>query len=189
MAGFKPSYGVVSRYGLVAYASSLDQIGPVGATVADCALVLSAIAGHDARDATSLPLAAADYTSDIDRGVEGLRLGVPGEYFVEGMEDGVRRAVEQGIATLESLGATIEEVSLPSTRYALACYYIIAPSECSANLARYDGVKVRLLRPGRRGHVGCHGADAALRVRAGGHPPHHAGDLRPFRGLLRRPTT
>ena len=141
VAGLKPSYGVVSRYGLVAYASSLDQIGPVGATVADCAMVLSAIAGHDARDATSLPLAAADYTTDIDRGVEGFRLGVPGEYFVEGMEDGVRRAVEQGIATLESMGASIQEVSLPSTRYALACYYILAPSECSANLARYDGVK------------------------------------------------
>ena len=141
VVGLKPSYGVVSRYGLVAYASSLDQIGPVGRSVADCALSLNAIAGHDPRDATSLPLPARDFGSSLDQGVEGLRLGVPGEYFVEGMEDGVRRAVEQGIATLESLGASIREVSLPSTKYALACYYIIAPSECSANLARYDGVK------------------------------------------------
>ncbi len=141
VVGLKPSYGMVSRYGLVAYASSLDQIGPVGRSVSDCALALNAIAGHDPRDATSLPLPSTDYTSGLDQGIEGLRLGVPGEYFVEGIEDGVRRAVEQGIATLESLGASVREVSLPSTKYALACYYIIAPSECSANLARYDGVK------------------------------------------------
>ena len=141
VVGLKPSYGVVSRYGLVAYASSLDQIGPVGRTVADCGLALNAIAGYDPRDATSLSLPVSDFSSGLDRGLEGVRLGVPSEYFVDGMEDGVRRAVEQGIATLESLGASIHEVSLPSTRYALACYYIIAPSECSANLARYDGVK------------------------------------------------
>ncbi len=141
VVGLKPSYGVVSRYGLVAYASSLDQIGPVGRSVADCALALNAIAGHDPRDATSLPLPTPDYSEGIEAGIEGLRLGVPSEYFVEGMEDGVRRAVEQGIALLESLGASVREVSLPSTKYALACYYIIAPSECSANLARYDGVK------------------------------------------------
>ena len=141
VVGLKPSYGVVSRYGLVAYASSLDQIGPVGRSVADCGLALNAIAGYDPRDATSLSLPVSDFSSGLDRGLEGVRLGVPSEYFVDGMEDGVRRAVEQGIATLESLGASIHEVSLPSTRYALACYYIIAPSECSANLARYDGVK------------------------------------------------
>ncbi len=141
VVGLKPSYGTVSRYGLVAYASSLDQIGPVGRSVADCALVLDAIAGHDPRDATSLPLPVGDLSTGIGGGVEGMRLGVPSEYFVEGMEDGVRHAVEQAITTLESLGASVREVSLPSTRYALACYYIIAPSECSANLARYDGVK------------------------------------------------
>jgi len=141
VVGLKPSYGTVSRYGLVAYASSLDQIGPVGRSVADCALVLDAIAGHDPRDATSLPLPARDLNTGIGGGVEGMRLGVPSEYFVDGMEDGVRRTVEQAITTLESLGASVGEVSLPSTRYALACYYIIAPSECSANLARYDGVK------------------------------------------------
>ena len=141
VVGLKPSYGVVSRYGLVAYASSLDQIGPVGRSVADCATVLDAIAGHDPRDATSLPLPVGELNSALGEGVEGVRLGVPTEYFVDGMEDGVRRSVEQAIATLESLGASVQEVSLPSTRYALACYYIIAPSECSANLARYDGVK------------------------------------------------
>ena len=141
VTGLKPSYGMVSRYGLVAYASSLDQIGPVGRSVADCALVLNAIAGHDPSDATSLPLEATDFTAGLDRGVEGLRLGVPKEYFAEGIEDGVRQAVDDAISTLEGLGASIREVSLPSTKYALACYYIIAPSECSANLARYDGVK------------------------------------------------
>ena len=149
VVGLKPSYGLVSRYGLVAYASSLDQIGPVGRSVADCGLALSAIAGHDPRDATSLPIPQDDplilsLSKDalVTGGdLSGLRLGVPGEYFAEGIEGGVRRAVEQGITTLEGLGASIREVSLPSTKYALACYYIIAPSECSANLARYDGVK------------------------------------------------
>ncbi len=145
VVGLKPSYGVVSRYGLVAYASSLDQIGPVGRSVADCATALNAIAGHDPRDATSLPLSESGLTGlkDFqDNGdLSGVRLGVPAEYFVDGMEEGVRRAVEQAITTLESLGASVREVSLPSTRYALTCYYIIAPSECSANLARYDGVK------------------------------------------------
>ena len=149
VVGLKPSYGLVSRYGLVAYASSLDQIGPIGRSVADCALALSAIAGHDPRDATSLPLPPPHYSLS-QRGtaepgefsdLSGLRLGVPIEYFAEGIEGGVHLAVEQAIATLEELGASIREVSLPSTKYALACYYIIAPSECSANLARYDGVK------------------------------------------------
>ena len=145
VTGLKPSYGLVSRYGLVAYASSLDQIGPIGRSVADCALTLSAIAGHDPRDATSLPIESPDYSlpgAGADNGdLRGLRLGVPQEYFAEGLEDGVRQAVEQALATLEGLGASVREVSLPSTKYALACYYIIAPSECSANLARYDGVK------------------------------------------------
>ena len=150
VVGLKPSYGLVSRYGLVAYASSLDQIGPIGRSVADCALALSAIAGHDPRDATSLPLPATDYSlpqrgragvGENPGDLGGLRLGVPREYFAEGIEDGVRQAVEQAIGTLEELGASVREVSLPSTKYALACYYIIAPSECSANLARYDGVK------------------------------------------------
>ena len=141
VVGLKPSYGLVSRYGLVAYASSLDQIGPVARSVADCALVLNSIAGHDAKDSTSLPLPAKDYTAGLGKDIRGLRLGVPAEYFAEGVQPGVRQAVEDAAKTLEGLGASVEEVSLPTTKYALACYYIIAPSECSANLARYDGVK------------------------------------------------
>jgi len=141
VVGLKPSYGLVSRHGLVAYASSLDQIGPVARSVADCALVLNSIAGHDAKDSTSLPLPAKDYTAGLGKDIRGLRLGVPAEYFAEGVQPGVRQAVEDAAKTLEGLGASVEEVSLPTTKYALACYYIIAPSECSANLARYDGVK------------------------------------------------
>ena len=141
VVGMKPTYGLVSRFGLVAFASSLDQIGPVTKDVADCALVLNAIAGYDPRDATSLPLNKKDYTAALRSGVDGLKLGVPEEYFVEGMEEGTRRAVEAAIMVLQGMGATIKPVSLPTTKYALACYYVIAPSECSANLARYDGVK------------------------------------------------
>ena len=152
LVGLKPTYGLVSRYGLVAYASSLDQIGPVTRNVQDAALVLNAIAGYDPRDATSLPQAEQDYTAELEDIQDSLplqqggprgrvRLGVPEEYFVEGMEDGVRQSVEAAVGALERLGASVEPVSLPSTRYALACYYIIAPSECSANLSRYDGVK------------------------------------------------
>ena len=144
VAGLKPSYGMVSRYGLVAYASSLDQIGPVGRSVEDCASVLNAIARHDPADATSLPMEATNFAADLNLGVEGLRLGVPAEYFAEGIDGGVRSAVMEAVSTLEGMGASVREVSLPSTRYALACYYIIAPSECSANLARYDGVKYGL---------------------------------------------
>ncbi|PKB70631.1 MAG: aspartyl/glutamyl-tRNA amidotransferase subunit A [SAR202 cluster bacterium Io17-Chloro-G6] len=141
VVGLKPTYGLVSRYGLIAFASSLDQIGPVTRSVGDCALVLNAIAGHDPRDATSVLQVPKDYTASLGQDIKGLRLGVPEEYFVEGMEAGTRKAVEEAVATLEGLGASIRPVSLPTTRYALACYYIIAPSECSANLARYDGVK------------------------------------------------
>ena len=141
VVGLKPTYGLVSRYGLIAFASSLDQIGPVGRTVMDCALALNAIAGHDPRDATSVHQEPKDYTASLGQDIKGLRLGVPEEYFVDGMEPGSRKAVDEAILALEGLGASVRPVSLPTTRYALACYYIIAPSECSANLARYDGVK------------------------------------------------
>ena len=141
VVGLKPTYGRVSRYGLIAFASSLDQIGPVGKDVTDCALVLNAIAGYDDRDSTSLPASAADFTDGLTGRLDNLRLGIPDEYFVAGMEPGVRAAVLQAVAELERLGASVEPVSLPTTEHALACYYIIAPSECSANLARYDGVK------------------------------------------------
>ena len=141
VVGLKPTYGLVSRYGLIAFASSLDQIGPVGRTVMDCALALNAIAGHDPRDATSVHQEPKDYAASLGQDIKGLRLGIPEEYFVDGMEPGSRKAVDEAISALEGLGASVRPVSLPTTRYALACYYIIAPSECSANLARYDGVK------------------------------------------------
>ncbi len=142
VVGLKPTYGRVSRYGLVAFASSLDQIGPITRDVTDAALVLNAIAGHDPRDSTSVDVPVPDYTDSLVPDVRGLRVGIPKDYFVEGMESGVEKVVREAIGKLEDLGAVVEwEVSLPSTRLALACYYIIAPSEAMANLARYDGVK------------------------------------------------
>jgi len=142
VAGFKLTYGRVSRYGLVAFASSLDQIGPLTKDVTDCALVMNTIVGHDPRDSTSVPYPVPDYTQSLIPDLKGLRLGVPKEYFVSGMQRGVEEAVNSAMAKLEELGAEIEwGVSLPHTPYALAAYYIIAPSEASANLARYDGVK------------------------------------------------
>ncbi|MYA61097.1 MAG: Asp-tRNA(Asn)/Glu-tRNA(Gln) amidotransferase subunit GatA [Dehalococcoidia bacterium] len=141
VVGLKPTYGLVSRYGLVAFASSLDQIGPITKDTTDCALVMNAIAGHDPKDSTSLNIEAPDYTNALGRDLEGLRIGVPTEYFVEGMEPGVEDATHKSIEILRQLGAEVVEMSLPHTSYALAVYYILAPSECSANLARYDGVK------------------------------------------------
>ena len=142
VTGLKPTYGRVSRYGLVAFASSLDQIGPLTQDVTDCALVLNTIAGYDTRDSTSVPYPTPDYTQCLTTDLNGLNIGVPREYFVEGMQGEVETAMRAAINKLEELGARIEwEVSLPHTPYALAAYYIIAPSEASANLARYDGVK------------------------------------------------
>ncbi len=142
VVGMKPTYGRVSRYGLVAFASSLDQIGPLTRDVTDCALVMNAIAGHDPRDSTCSPQPVPDYTRSLVGDLKGLRLGVPGEYFVEGMQPEVGAAIRAAIARMKDLGALVESgVSLPHTRHALAVYYIIAPSEASANLARYDGVK------------------------------------------------
>jgi len=142
VTGLKPTYGRVSRYGLVAFASSLDQIGPLTQDVTDCALVLNAIAGYDTRDSTSVPYPTPDYTQCLTADINRLRIGVPKEYFVEGMQAEVEIAIRAAINKLEELGARVEwEVALPHTPYALAAYYIIAPSEASANLARYDGVK------------------------------------------------
>ena len=141
IVGLKPTYGLVSRYGLVAFASSLDQIGPMTKDVADSALVLNAIAGHDPRDSTSLNAPIPDYTKALKPDLKGMRLGVPKEYFVQGMEPGVEKAVREAVKVLEGLGAKVSETSLPHSQYALAVYYILAPSEASANLARYDGVK------------------------------------------------
>jgi len=142
VTGLKPTYGRVSRYGLVAFASSLDQIGPLTQDVADCSLVLNAIAAYDPRDSTSVPYPTPDYTQCLDADLKGLRIGIPKEYFVEGMQPEVETAIKTAIGKLEELKAGVEwGVSLPHTSYALAAYYIIAPSEASANLARYDGVK------------------------------------------------
>ena len=141
IVGMKPTYGLVSRYGLIAFASSLDQIGPFTRDVRDCADLLTTIAGHDPLDSTSSPRAGANYADGIEGDIAGLRVGVPREYLGPGIEAGVRTAFEQALKVLEELGAEVEETSLPLTDHALAVYYIIAPSEASANLARYDGFK------------------------------------------------
>ena len=142
VVGLKPTYGRVSRFGLVAFASSLDQIGPLARDVEDAALVLNCIGGYDPRDSTSADIALPDFTQSLQRDLKGVRIGVPKEYMPEEMDPAVRQAVKEAIDVMVSLGATVDwDVSLPTTSYALAVYYIIAPSEAMANLARYDGVK------------------------------------------------
>lgn len=140
VVGMKPTYGRVSRYGLVAFASSLDQIGPFTRDVADSALMMNVISGYDKRDSTSVNRETPDYMQSLVEGVKGLRVGVPREYFGEGLDPEVRNSVENGIALLREGGAEIVDVSLPHTDYCVAVYYIIAPAEASSNLARYDGV-------------------------------------------------
>jgi aspartyl-tRNA(Asn)/glutamyl-tRNA(Gln) amidotransferase subunit A len=141
VVGFKPTYGRVSRYGLVAFASSFDQIGPISKDVTDAALLLQVIAGYDERDSTSVPRDVPDYTKSLVQGLKGITFGIPREYFIEGLEPEVEQAVRDAIRTLEGLGGRAIEVSLPHTEYGVAAYYIIAPAEASSNLARYDGVK------------------------------------------------
>jgi aspartyl-tRNA(Asn)/glutamyl-tRNA(Gln) amidotransferase subunit A len=141
IVGFKPSYGRVSRFGLVAFASSLDQAGPLTKTVRDAALVMNAIAGPDPRDSTCLNEAVPDYTADLGRDLRGARLGLPKEYMIDGINPQVRAAVDNALAHFDSLGAEVVDVSLPHTEYAIASYYMIASAEASANLARFDGVR------------------------------------------------
>lgn len=141
VVGMKPTYGAVSRYGLVAFASSLDQIGPVTSNVRDNALVLNAIAGHDARDSTSVPFVKSDYTQFLENNVNGLKIGIPKEFFGPGLDPEVRSVIRAAITVLARLGAEVEECALPHMDYAMPAYYIIAPAECSSNLARYDGVR------------------------------------------------
>lgn len=141
VVGLKPTYGRVSRYGLVAFASSLDQIGPVTKDVADTAALMNVIAGHDPYDSTSATLEVPDFTDALAEDVSGLTIGMPREYFIEGMDQEVEAAVRDAVGQLESWGARVEEISLPHTEYGIACYYIIATAEASSNLARYDGVK------------------------------------------------
>ncbi|TCP66476.1 Asp-tRNA(Asn)/Glu-tRNA(Gln) amidotransferase subunit GatA [Baia soyae] len=146
--GLKPTYGLISRYGLVAFASSLDQIGPLTKNVEDSAYVLQAIAGHDRNDSTSANVEVPDYLSALTGDVKGLRVGVPKEMMGEGIDPEVKALVQKSLATLESMGSTIEEVSLPHSEYAVATYYLIAPAEASSNLARFDGVRYGVRRYG-----------------------------------------
>jgi aspartyl-tRNA(Asn)/glutamyl-tRNA(Gln) amidotransferase subunit A len=141
IVGLKPTYGRVSRYGLVAFASSLDQIGPMTKDVRDAALLLNVIGGKDVRDSTSADLALPDFTRALGKPAKGLRVGIPREYFVEGSDAEVERAVREAVKVLEGLGAVTADVSLPHTEYGVAVYYILASSEASSNLARYDGIK------------------------------------------------
>jgi aspartyl-tRNA(Asn)/glutamyl-tRNA(Gln) amidotransferase subunit A len=141
VVGMKPTYGRVSRFGLIAFASSLDQIGPITRNVEDCAVVLNAISGHDPMDSTSIPQSVPDYTANLTKDITGLRVGIPKEYFIEGMDPEVKSAVEASLNVFERLGAQLVPISLPHTEFAVATYYIICTAEASSNLARYDGVK------------------------------------------------
>ena len=141
ITGLKPTYGRVSRYGMIAYASSLDQAGPMTQTAEDAAIVLKTIAGFDKKDSTSADKAVPDYEKSLNNSLEGLKIGIPQEYFSEGLEDGVKQNVLDAIKEFEALGATVKEVSLPHSKFAIPAYYIIAPCECSSNLSRLDGVR------------------------------------------------
>lgn len=149
VVGMKPTYGLVSRYGLIAYASSLDQIGPLTQDVTDCAIVLNAIAGYDEKDSTSIKREHNDYKTALVRDVKGMKIGIPDEFFGDGLSDGCRQALTEAIETYKSLGAEIVHVKMPHMKYGLAAYYIIAPAEASSNLARYDGVGFGLRVPGK----------------------------------------
>lgn len=146
--GIKPTYGRASRFGIVAFASSLDQAGPIAKTVEDSAIMLASMCGHDAKDSTSLTLDVPDFAAAVARGVKGLKIGIPEQYRVEGMPEEIERLWSDGIAWLKDAGAEIVNVSLPHTKYALPCYYIVAPAEASSNLARYDGMRFGYRAPG-----------------------------------------
>jgi aspartyl-tRNA(Asn)/glutamyl-tRNA(Gln) amidotransferase subunit A len=198
--GMKPTYGRVSRYGLIAFASSLDQIGPFARDAEDAALLLQAIAGADPMDSTAVDVPVPDYRAALGQGIEGMRIGVPAEYFIDGMDPEVERAVREAIATLEKLGARTESVSLPHTEYGLAAYYVIAPAEASSNLARYDGVKYGLRAPGARDLIDMYsktraagfGAEVKRRVMLGtyvlsaGYYDAYYGQAQKVRTLVRR---
>lgn len=141
LTGLKPSYGVVSRFGMIAFASSLDQAGPMGRSAEDCALLLNAMAGFDERDSTSLDRPVEDYSRDLTQPLQGLRIGLPKEFFAAGMDDSVRQAIDAALAEYRKLGATTVEISLPNTALAVPVYYVIGPAEASSNLSRFDGVR------------------------------------------------
>ena len=150
VVGLKPTYGRVSRYGLIAFASSLDQIGPITKDVEDAAILLNVIAGHDEMDSTSVDIPVPDYTKSLTKDIKGLRIGVPKEYFIKGLEKEVEDSVKEAIKILKGLGAKILDISLPHTGYAVSTYYIIAPAEASSNLARFDGVQYGLRADGAK---------------------------------------
>nr|WP_290695275.1 Asp-tRNA(Asn)/Glu-tRNA(Gln) amidotransferase subunit GatA [Halomonas sp. UBA3074] len=141
ITGLKPTYGRVSRFGIIAYASSLDQAGPMARSAEDCAHLLGVIAGHDSRDSTSVTRGVPDYVESLNAPLSGLKIGLPKEYFGDGLDPDVEKAVREAVKVYESLGATVREVSLPHTHYAIPAYYVIAPAEASSNLSRYDGVR------------------------------------------------
>lgn len=147
--GLKPSYGRVSRFGLVAFASSLDQIGTMTKTAEDAAVLMNIIAGHDPKDSTSLPNAVPDFTANLDRDIKGIKVGLPREYFVKGLDEEVRSSIDQAIQTFQQLGAEMVELSLPHSEYAIATYYLIATAEASANLARFEGIRYGLRENGK----------------------------------------
>jgi aspartyl-tRNA(Asn)/glutamyl-tRNA(Gln) amidotransferase subunit A len=149
VVGMKPTYGRISRYGLIAFASSLDQIGPLTRNVMDCAIVMNAIAGYDPMDSTSIPQPVPDYTERLGRDIKGMKIGIPKEYFIEGMDRDVKKVLGESLSVFEKQGATLVDVSLPHTEYAVATYYIICTAEASSNLARYDGVKYGLRSEGK----------------------------------------
>jgi aspartyl-tRNA(Asn)/glutamyl-tRNA(Gln) amidotransferase subunit A len=166
VVGLKPTYGRVSRYGVIAYASSLDQVGPLTRDVEDCAIMLGAVAGYDPADSTSINLPVPDYQASLKQGIKGLRIGLPKEYFIKGLDADIQQAIDSAIATLRDLGAETVEVSLPHTEYAVACYYLIATAEASSNLARYDGIRF-----GQRVDQGRGLIDMYMQSRAAGFGP------------------
>ena len=149
LVGMKPTYGRCSRWGIIAFASSLDQAGPITRTVKDSALMLQAMSGHDPKDSTSAPIAVPDFVAACSRPIKGLKIGIPKEYRVDGMAPEIQALWDKGIAMIKDAGAEPVEISLPHTKYALPTYYIVAPAECSSNLARYDGVRFGLRVPGK----------------------------------------
>jgi aspartyl-tRNA(Asn)/glutamyl-tRNA(Gln) amidotransferase subunit A len=199
LVGLKPTYGRVSRYGLIAFASSLDHVAPFALDVVDTARLLGAVAGHDSLDATSVSAPVPDYEAELAGGVKGLRVGVPDEYFGAGLDPEIERAVRAAIDVLRDLGATIERVSLPTTEHGVATYYIVAPAEASSNLARYDGVKYGLRVPGKdlidmagRTRAAGFGAEVKRRIMLGtyalsaGYHDAYYGQAQKVRTLVRR---
>jgi aspartyl-tRNA(Asn)/glutamyl-tRNA(Gln) amidotransferase subunit A len=199
VVGLKPTYGRVSRYGLIAFASSLDHVAPFALDIVDTALLLGAVAGHDPLDATSVEAPVPDYVAALGGGVRGLRIGVPDEYFGVGLDPEIDRAVRAAIDVLRDQGATIERVSLPSTAHGVATYYIVAPAEASSNLARYDGVKYGLRVPGKdliemasRTRAAGFGAEVKRRIMLGtyalsaGYHDAYYGQAQKVRTLVRR---